>query len=272
MAAMRLLALAGAAAAAQDAVGWSDAVVTVELDLEAATSPFPPYWKRSFGSGHAALGLRPDWQAALARAARDIGLAGIRQHGLFDDVRPKQSVQCAFPYRHSPKACPFQSQDMDPVVMAANGLDVLHYNFSKIDVLWDAHVKNGVRPVVELSFRELIRGIFCCCATCDLLVHSLSKLPVPTAVPLALANCSSARYPQPGLPACKLGGWVRTGVAAPPRRWADWQALVEATVQHAVGRYGLAEVKRWDFEVVSADALSSPAHHHLLRATNTGTV
>lgn len=52
--------------------------VAVDVDGSAASKAFPPFWKRSFGSGHAALTLRPDWQAHLARAVRELGLQGVR--------------------------------------------------------------------------------------------------------------------------------------------------------------------------------------------------
>ena len=41
--------------------------------------------KRSFGSGHATLTLRPDWQKHLVQAVSDLGLGGVRHHGLLDD-------------------------------------------------------------------------------------------------------------------------------------------------------------------------------------------
>jgi len=58
---------------------------TVTVDLSAPTTPFPHYWKRSFGSGHAALTLRDDWRAHLKKATEDLGLQGVRHHGLLDD-------------------------------------------------------------------------------------------------------------------------------------------------------------------------------------------
>ena len=36
--------------------------VTVDLTKPASFTPFEHYWKRSFGSGHAALTLRDDWR------------------------------------------------------------------------------------------------------------------------------------------------------------------------------------------------------------------
>lgn len=58
---------------------------TVTVDLQGTLTPFPHTWKRIFGAGHAALGLRADFQSQLRRAVRELGLGGVRQHGLFDD-------------------------------------------------------------------------------------------------------------------------------------------------------------------------------------------
>ena len=58
---------------------------TVRVDLSGAPAPLPHTWKRIFGSGHAALGLRPDYQAQLTQARDELGLQGVRAHGLFDD-------------------------------------------------------------------------------------------------------------------------------------------------------------------------------------------
>jgi hypothetical protein len=40
----------------------------VTVDLTSKPQPFEHYWKKSFGSGHASLTLRPDWQAHLKLA------------------------------------------------------------------------------------------------------------------------------------------------------------------------------------------------------------
>ena len=102
--------------------------VTVTIDNSETTS-FPPYWKRSFGSGHAALSLREDWQDALARATRDYGAEGVRMHGIFDD-------------------------DMNVVAAGKDGSYA--YNWTNIDVMWDVQIKNGMRPLVELGFMPYI--------------------------------------------------------------------------------------------------------------------
>eukprot|EP01046_Picozoa_sp_COSAG06_P042043 COSAG06_NODE_5301_length_3575_cov_9.623705_1_plen_196_part_00 len=190
---MLLAALSLALALAPGPVAGGGAVV-VAVEAEAIGTPFAQYWRRSFGSGHASLGLREDWRAALARAAQDYGLAGIRQHGVFDDDLGIASLE--------------------------QGSQRVVYNFTLLDVVWDAHVAHSIHPVVELSF-----------------------------MPWALANCSSHAYPQPELPPCLLNGWVRTGATIPPRRWSDWHDLVQHTVAHAVSRYGLREVQKWSFEV-----------------------
>ncbi len=39
------------------------------------------------------------------------------------------------------------------------------------------------------------------------------------------------------------------GNVSPPRRWQDWHDLVEAFARHCIQRYGLAEVRNWNFEV-----------------------
>ena len=46
--------------------------VTVEVDLSGPTTAFPPFWKTSFGSGHATLTLRPDWQRHLKQAVAEV--------------------------------------------------------------------------------------------------------------------------------------------------------------------------------------------------------
>ena len=95
---------------------------TVRVDLSGNTStPFPHYWKRSFGSGHATLTLRKDWQSHLAAAVKDLGLTGVRHHGLFDD---------------------------DMAVVVAPG----KFDFTKIDASWDYQLSLDVTPIVELSF------------------------------------------------------------------------------------------------------------------------
>lgn len=95
--------------------------VTVAVDLSAPAKAFPHYWKRSFGSGHARLSLRTDWQGHLKEAVQELGLQGVRYHGILDD-------------------------DMGVVV------GWRQYDFSKVKASWDFQISLGLHPVCELSF------------------------------------------------------------------------------------------------------------------------
>ena len=68
-------------AAHAHAATTKSAAVVVGLDGAGAPQPLPHTWKRIFGSGHAALGLREDWKQQLKQARDDLGLQGVRQHG-----------------------------------------------------------------------------------------------------------------------------------------------------------------------------------------------
>ena len=111
-----IIALAGLAASttALPAVG-------VTLDASGATTAFPHNWERSFGSGHALLATRADWQQHLQRSVNEIGLRGVRMHGVLDD-------------------------DMSVTP------DGTTYHWYNVDRAFDFLVKAGVAPIVELSF------------------------------------------------------------------------------------------------------------------------
>jgi xylan 1,4-beta-xylosidase len=193
----------------------------VDVTVDAfSTTAFEHKWKRSFGSGHASLTLRSDWRRHLKRAAQELGLEGVRYHGLFDD-------------------------DMGPVVTVEGG--ITRYNFTALDSTWDFLLSSGVRPIVELSFmpafvancawhghcQENARnctGYWC--TQCN--GHGVG----PIVNPGAPANCSNLEFHYQGIKQVPFG-----------RDYAPWIALVTATVQHTVERYGLAEVQHWSFEV-----------------------
>jgi xylan 1,4-beta-xylosidase len=129
IAAAAVLLLATAAGLALVATGKDPPNVAVEVEVDlsaAAATPFPHYWSTTFGSGHARLSLRDDWQAHLRQAVSDLGLGGVRYHGIFDD-------------------------DMGPVVTGTPGNFV--YNFTLIERSWDFQINVlKLKPVVELSF------------------------------------------------------------------------------------------------------------------------
>ena len=85
MAALAIAVLGPVLTVAEAVLGRPSVPVEVEVDLASPTTPFPHYWSRSFGSGHARLSLRKDWQAHLKQAVDDLGLGGVRYHGIFDD-------------------------------------------------------------------------------------------------------------------------------------------------------------------------------------------
>ena len=78
-------------------------------------------WRCAHAAGHTMLGLRSDWQAHMARSAREIGVQGLRMHGALDD---------------------------DLSITPHKG----EYHFYSLDVVYDNMLANGVRPIVELSF------------------------------------------------------------------------------------------------------------------------
>jgi len=85
----------------------------------------------------------------------------------------------------------------------------LRYDFSYVDQIYDGLLANEVRPFVELGF-----------------------------MPTGLSSNSASVQ----------AFWYHPNVA-PPRRYADWDALITALVAHLVDRYGLDEVAQWYFEV-----------------------
>lgn len=94
--------------------------IAIGMDAAGATIPFPHNWERAFGSGHALLATRSDWQAQLKRAVAEIGLRGVRMHGLLDD---------------------------DMSVMP----DAHTYSWYNVDRVFDFLVAEGVMPIVEVS-------------------------------------------------------------------------------------------------------------------------
>ena len=90
------------------------------LIFDVTTIPCNPTLTNPFVTGHAALTLRDDWRRHLKQAVHDMGLEGVRYHGLFDD-------------------------DQGPVV---SGPGV--YNFTLLDSTWDFLVRACVCVCVKL--------------------------------------------------------------------------------------------------------------------------
>ena len=194
------------------------AKVTVIVDATDSTplAHFEHKWKRSFGSGHAALTQRHDWRSHLAQATKQLGLSGVRYHGLFDD---------------------------DMAVVYAPG----RYNFTLIDSTWDFLLQHGVRPIVELSFMPAF------VANCTW--HGHCKQDPVGCTGYSCTQCNGhgiGPVVNPGAPrrCTNLEFWYQ-GIKQVPyqRDFSLWFDLVRKLVAHAVTRYGLAEVQKWSFEV-----------------------
>ena len=83
------------------------------------------------------------------------------------------------------------------------------YNFAYVDQIYDTMLREGVRPVVELSF-----------------------------MPKRLAFNPDALHPF----------WYKPNVS-PPKSWEKWDGLITALARHLVTRFGADEVAQWYFEV-----------------------
>lgn len=97
----------------------------INVDLFAASHPFPHFWERMFGSGRAILSLRESYRRDLQDMQQITGLKYIRFHAILDDE--------------------VGVYDEDE-----HGAPV--YNFSYVDQIYDGLIQNGVHPFVELSF------------------------------------------------------------------------------------------------------------------------
>ncbi|MBV8809417.1 MAG: glycosyl hydrolase family 39 [Acidobacteriaceae bacterium] len=154
----------------------------VEINAAATTSPFPHFWEEMFGSGRAILALRESYRNDLRAVKQATGFRYVRFHGILDD---EVGV-----YK--------EDEHGNPV-----------YNFAYVDEIYDGLLKNGVRPVVEISF-----------------------------MPKKLAFDPDALHPF----------WYKPNVS-PPKSWEKWDGLMAALARHLVERYGVDEVAQWYFEV-----------------------
>jgi xylan 1,4-beta-xylosidase len=166
--------------AAMDAQG--PAGQTIAIDANAPTTPFPHFWEQMFGSGRAILSLRESYRDDLRAVHAITDFRYVRFHAiLHDDVGVYN-----------------EDEHGNPV-----------YNFAYVDQIYDGLLRNGVRPVVEISF-----------------------------MPKKLAFNPDALHPF----------WYKQNVS-PPKSLARWDALMTAFAQHLVARYGIEEVSQWYFEM-----------------------
>jgi xylan 1,4-beta-xylosidase len=154
----------------------------VAIDASAQAAPFPHFWEQMFGSGRAILTLRESYRDDLRAVKQITDFKYVRFHAILHDEVGVYN----------------EDEHGNPV-----------YNFSYVDQIYDGLLRNGVRPVVEISF-----------------------------MPKKLAFNPDALHPF----------WYKQNVS-PPRSLEAWDALMTHFAQHLVDRYGIAEVSQWYFEV-----------------------
>lgn len=99
--------------------------VRVQVDAQAQGTPFPHFWEKMFGSGHALLALRAGYRRDLGMVKRATGFTYVRAHGILDG-------------------------EVGVFHLDKQGKPV--YNFSYVDQIYDGLLARGVKPFVELSF------------------------------------------------------------------------------------------------------------------------
>jgi xylan 1,4-beta-xylosidase len=154
----------------------------IPIDARAPTTPFPHFWEQMFGSGRANLMLRGAYREDLHAVKQITDLGYVRGHGILDDENGVYT----------------EDEHGNPV-----------YNFAYVDQIYDTLLKEGVRPVVEISF-----------------------------MPKKLAFNPDALHPF----------WYKPNVS-PPKSLERWDALIVALAKNLVDRYGIDEVSQWYFEV-----------------------
>lgn len=154
----------------------------IKINAQAQTTPFPHFWEQMFGSGRAILALRENYRNDL-RAVKEITeFRYARFHAILHD-----------------ETGVYNEDEHGNAV----------YNFAYVDEIYDGLLKNGVRPVVEISF-----------------------------MPKKLAFNPDALH----------AFWYKPNVS-PPKSWEKWDGLITALARHLVDRYGEDEVAQWYFEV-----------------------
>ena len=121
------LAVASSAAAGQKQrpAGASDTLRTIAVDVGRVKGPHDKAFRMCVGAGRANEGLRADWQDQLASVHRECGFRYVRFHGLLHD-------------------------DMGVYQETRDGQAV--YNWQYVDALYDAILRVGMKPFVELGF------------------------------------------------------------------------------------------------------------------------
>lgn len=159
---------------------WAQQVI--QVDARVAGQPLPHFWEQMFGSGRANLMLREDYRDDLRAVHAATGMQYVRAHGILDDENGVYT----------------EDEHGNPV-----------YNFAYVDQIYDGLLRNGVKPVVEISF-----------------------------MPKKLAFNPDALHPF----------WYKQNVS-PPKSMELWDGLMTAFAKNLVAHFGIEEVSSWYFEV-----------------------
>ena len=170
----------------------ADATLTV--DASNSAGPWNRFYEKAVASDHAHTILCTAYgrniQNALRKAHAQAGFQYVRFHGLLND---------------------------DNAVYSEDEMGTPIYDWSAPDVIWDAIIAAGMRPLVEISFTPM------------------ALASQPSAIQGALwYNAMSPNISPP------------TGAN---NDWTKWQDFMAAMVQHLEDRYTQAEVRQWYFEV-----------------------
>ena len=129
-----VLFILGAAGAGRAAASAPETQVEqLTIDARAPGRPFNHFWESMFGSGHAVLVLRANYQRDLTMMRSATAIDYVRFHGVLDDEVGLVEDHAALFYNRRSKG---ESR----------------YNFSYVDQIYDALLARGVRPFVELGF------------------------------------------------------------------------------------------------------------------------
>ncbi len=97
---------------------------TFTCDFSQTPTQLDHFWEHTFGSGHAPLALRADWQAQLQQCHKELGAGHVRFHAILSDQMG--TLIC---------------QDEEYL-----------YSFFNADKIMDFLLSIGMKPFVELSF------------------------------------------------------------------------------------------------------------------------
>lgn len=99
--------------------------VSVVIDSAAKSKPLAHFWESGFGSGRAILSLRESYRNDLREVKKITGIQYVRFHAVFhDEVGVYDEDETGKPL----------------------------LNFTYVGQIYDGLLKNGVRPIVEISF------------------------------------------------------------------------------------------------------------------------